>query len=95
MKSSVGSAKTADVPEGGHLVDACDHHLAPIPFSCRSASCATCQIEVLAGADLLEPPGDDELNLLEVLAAPSNVRLACQACVKPGPGVLRIKPVGA
>src|SRR5690606_34619412 len=38
-----------DVPEGGPLVDVCDEHDAPVPFSCRSASCGTCRLDVLEG----------------------------------------------
>jgi ferredoxin len=91
----LGREKRVDLPEGGELVDAADEALAPIPFSCRSASCATCQIEVLEGAELLEAPGDDERELLELLEGPVENRLACQARVKPGPGLVRIKPVGS
>ena len=85
--------KTAEVPEGGDLLDICDRVLAPVAFSCRSASCGTCHIQVLEGADLLEPPGEDEEDLLDLLDGPKNDRLACQAVVKPGPGLIRIKPV--
>lgn len=76
------------------LVDIADEVLAPIPFSCRSATCATCQVEVTEGAELLRPPDDDERELLELLNSPTTVRLACQAVVCPGNGVVRVKPVG-
>ena len=49
----------ANAPEGGRLVDFCDELRAPIPFSCRSASCGTCRMEILEGTELLEPPRDD------------------------------------
>ena len=94
LENEAGAAKTVEVAEGGHLVDICDHHVAPVPFSCRSACCATCQIEVVEGAHLLEAPEGDERDLLDVLAGPDNVRLACQAKVRGEPGVIRIKPVG-
>ena len=92
--SALGAKKTVDVPEGGALVDVCDEYLAPVPFSCRSASCATCHIEVLEGAELLEPPEAEERVLLEILTGLPNARLACQAQVKPGPGLLRVRPIG-
>ena len=82
--SAVGAKKIVDVPEGGALVDVCDEYLAPVPFSCRSASCATCHIEVLEGAELLEPPDAEERVLLGLLQGLPNARLACQARVKPG-----------
>lgn len=94
IENELGRAKVVEAPDGGALVDLCDEVLAPVPFSCRSASCATCQIEVVEGGDLLEPPGDEERELLDLLAGPPNTRLACQAQVKRGGGTVRIKPVG-
>jgi len=90
----LASDKVAEAPNGGELVDICDRVLAPIPFSCRSASCGTCHIEVLEGADLLERPNAEEADLLDILDGPANSRLACQARVKPGPGFIRIRPLG-
>jgi ferredoxin len=90
----LGRSRTVEAPEGGELLDICDEHLAPIPFSCRSASCATCQIQVIEGDELLEPPAPEERELLALLGGPSNNRLACQARVKPGGGRIRLKPAG-
>jgi ferredoxin len=84
--------KTAEVPDGGDLLTICDDVLAPIAFSCRSASCGTCHIIVFEGAELLEKPNSDEEDLLDLLDGPANSRLACQAYVKPGPGLIRIRP---
>jgi ferredoxin len=95
LSSMAGSAKEATVPLGGPLLDICDEVLAPIPFSCRSASCATCHIEVLEGADLLEPPEEAEQDLLDVVGGPQGSRLACQAIVKAGPGLIKIRSLDA
>ncbi len=86
--------KAVDVPEGGALVDLCDQVLAPVPFSCRSASCGTCQVQVLEGAELLEPASEEEQDLLDLLDDGEGSRLACQARVKPGPGLVRLRPIG-
>jgi ferredoxin len=91
LASVAGSAKQADAPEGGVLLDICDEALAPIPFSCRSASCATCHIEVLEGAALLEPADEAEQDLLDIVGGPPGSRLACQTIVKPGPGLIRLR----
>lgn len=91
LASIAGSAKQADAPDGGVLLEICDDTLAPIPFSCRSASCATCHVEVLEGGELLEPPLDAEQDLLDIIGGPSGSRLACQAIVKPGPGLIRLR----
>jgi ferredoxin len=91
LPSPAGSGKRIEVPEGGSLLEICDEHLAPIPFSCRSATCATCQVDVLEGAELLEPPAPAEQDLLDLVAGPKTSRLACQAEVKPGTGLIRIR----
>lgn len=91
LASIAGSAKEADAPKGGPLLDICDQVLAPVPFSCRSASCATCHVEVLAGGELMEPAEEAEQDLLDILGAPPGSRLACQVIVKAGPGLIRLR----
>jgi 2Fe-2S ferredoxin len=93
LKSAAGSAKSVDAPDGGSLHDICDDHFAPVPFSCRSATCGTCEIEIIDGAELLEPPGPEERDLLAVLRGPDNRRLACQAVVKASDGVIRLRAI--
>ncbi len=82
-----------NVPDGGRVVDLCDEHiLAGVPFACRHANCGTCRVRVTEGAELCEPPGDDELDLLErVFHDGPDVRLACQLVVRPGDGVVRLR----
>ena len=93
-KSAPGAPLTISVPDGGALVDTCDDHEAPVPFSCKSASCGTCRIEILEGADELLAPADEELDVLDLFAtAPPRYRLACQAKMKPGTGTLRVRAV--
>jgi ferredoxin len=85
---------TMDVPKGGAIIDLCDDHDTPVPFSCRSASCGTCRIDVLEGSEQLLPPEDEELDILDVFGDdPAVRRLACQAKMRPGLALLRIRPV--
>lgn len=91
-ENAVGPERAVECPDGGALVDIADDRLLPIPFSCRSATCGTCHIEVLAGADCFEEPLEEEAQLLEILRGPEGSRLACQARVKPGAGLLKIRP---
>jgi 2Fe-2S ferredoxin len=88
FESSDGSQKkTMNASNGGALVDLCDDSSAPIPFSCRSASCATCHIEVLEGSEALLPPEDEEIDVLEAVSTSApRFRLACCAKLRPGPG---------
>jgi 2Fe-2S ferredoxin len=80
-----------EVPDGGRLVDVCDRVLAPVPFSCRAATCGTCRIEVFEGAHLLEPRESAEAELLELLGDPPTYRLACQAKLTRAPGLIHLR----
>jgi 2Fe-2S ferredoxin len=83
----------AEAPAGTRLVDLCDERNAPVPFSCRSASCGTCRIDVLEGASLLEEPRDEELDILDMFGDdPGRRRLACQARVRDGAGKIHVRP---
>ncbi len=84
----------ADAPAGTALVDLCDDRNAPVPFSCRSASCGTCRIDVVEGGELLEPPRDEELDVLDIFGDdPKRRRLACQARLRASDGRLHVRPV--
>jgi ferredoxin len=96
FESSGGVVVEVDAPDGGRLVDLCDELRAPIPFSCRSASCGTCRMDVLEGTELLEPPREDELEVLDLFGDdPARCRLACQAVVRRGGGRLRVRAAEA
>ncbi len=87
-----GETSEADAPAGGALVDLCDASNAPIPFSCRSASCGTCRVVVLEGANLLAEAEDEELQVLDAFGQkPPDRRLACQAKMLSGPGLVRVR----
>ena len=87
-----GEVAEKDVPAGGALVDLCDELNAPIPFSCRSASCGTCRLVVVEGANLLAEAEDEELQVLDAFGqAPPERRLACQARLLAGPGLVRVR----
>jgi 2Fe-2S ferredoxin len=93
------SSPTVEVaaPPGARLVDICDASDSPVPFSCRSASCGTCRVVIVEGGDSLEPPGEEEIALLELMGDdPAVLRLACQARLRAqgdagSPGLLRIR----
>jgi ferredoxin len=93
LESVFGPTKVVDAPEGGALVDLCDVHYAPIPFSCRSATCGTCHVIIVKGGEHLEPPNEAETELLAILAGPKTSRLACQAVVKAEPGLIQLRSI--
>lgn len=88
--NELGPEVSVEVPSGD-LVDVCDDARAPVAFSCRSASCGTCRVEVLSGLELLEKPSSDEKEVLEIFQSGPNVRLACQARVKKAPGTVVLR----
>lgn len=91
LGNALGPAVSALAPDGGPMIDICDEARAPVAFSCRSASCGTCRVEVVAGASLLEPPEREELEVLELFAASPAHRLACRTKVRSGPGLIQLK----
>jgi 2Fe-2S ferredoxin len=93
LESIFGPGKAIEAPEGGALVDLCDEHYAPIPFSCRSATCGTCHVVIVKGAEHFEPPNPEEAELLAILRGPRSSRLACQAVLKAEPGLVQLRSV--
>jgi len=68
-----------DLPEGRCLSESLDMTNSPVLFGCRTGICGTCLVEVIESSAPLPPPGEEEKELLEILA-PDNpkARLACQ-----------------
>lgn len=79
--------------DGAKLIDVCDENDTPVPFSCRGATCGTCQVEVLAGIDQLSDAEDEELDILEAIGAAPNHRLACCAKLREGASLVRLRPL--
>jgi 2Fe-2S ferredoxin len=93
IESKEAATLELEAPEGGSLADLCDERCAAVPFSCRTASCGTCRVDVIEGIDLLAPPADDELDVLDIFGDdPKKRRLTCQAQMRAGAGLIRIKP---
>ena len=64
----------------------------PVLFGCRTGICGTCLIKVIDGAKNLDPPDEDEMEVLELLAPEEkNVRLACQLKIN---GDIKIEYIG-
>ncbi len=74
------SGYEVQVPVGTRLVDVTDEHpKAAVPYSCRSANCGTCRVEVREGISGLSEADDEELGVLDVFGdEASSVRLCCQ-----------------
>ena len=82
----IASAAQTDKREYRRIEPRCTPHEGPIPVECRSASCGTCWVGVLAGADRLSPVDErEEATPMRVFGyGPGKeprplIRLACQA----------------
>ena len=68
-----------ELEKGVELSKQLDATTSPILFGCRTGICGTCIVEVLSGEENLNPPDEDEAELLEIMADDlSHPRLACQ-----------------
>lgn len=94
LGNTLGPACIAQAAPGDALVDVCDEARAPVSFSCRSASCGTCRVEVLEGAELLTVPSREEREVLDLFDARPTERLACQARLAEGEGRLALRWAG-
>lgn len=88
--------RAMDVAPGTLLMDACERLGADVEFSCRAASCSTCRVEVLAGADLLAPAEAWEQELLRALGNPAATRFCCSTRLANDArtGTVRLLPLG-
>jgi len=71
-----------EAPFGTPLQAIADAAGADITFGCRSGSCGTCRIRVLAGLEHCSATGPEERDFLLGLDAPADHRLACQLRVE-------------
>lgn len=70
-----------EAPAGTSLQAIADATGADITFGCRSGSCGTCRIRVLAGMAHCSAMGPEERDYLAGVGAPADQRLACQVTV--------------
>jgi len=70
-----------EAPAGTALQDIADASGADITFGCRSGSCGTCRIRILAGQEHCSAMTPEERDFLQGLEAPPDHRLACQVRV--------------
>jgi ferredoxin len=71
-----------EAPWGTPLQAIADAAGADITFGCRSGSCGTCRIRVLAGLERCSEMAPEERDFLRGLDAPCDHRLACQLRVE-------------
>jgi len=79
MEIKYTGGPTVRVPLGPTLLEISRMHKIPHASVCGGrARCSTCRVRIDDGASSLTPPGYPEAITLASIAAPKNVRLACQ-----------------
>ncbi len=85
--------RSAEVEAGELLLRAGEKAGVEMEAGCFNCFCGTCLVEVVQGMENLEPPSDDELEVLDQWNKdPESFRLSC--CVRisgPGEIVIRIR----
>jgi len=79
-----------DVPAGTSFLDFCQSHDAPHDFGCTVGSCGTCRLELVEGADHVNPISDEERETLEMCTDVAGARLGCQLKIL---GDIAVRPV--
>lgn len=74
--------QTVEVPDGAQLE--CLDGKSSVLFACKSATCGSCMVKVLEGAENLEQPNEVEESGLQAFSSDSKQRLMCQCKIKKG-----------
>ncbi len=84
--------QSAEVPAGTLLLDAGEEAGVEMEAGCFNCSCGTCAVRVVSGMENIEPPTDEELNVLDQWNKdPEQYRLTCCVKVLKGDVVLRME----
>ena len=91
IKIEYNDGSSVKISEGTSILEASQLNGIPHASICGgNGRCSTCRIRVIKGGERLVAPSVEEKRVLDKIAAPPNVRLACQ--VRPT-GSLRIHPI--
>jgi ferredoxin len=84
--------QSADVPAGTLLLDAGEAAGVEMEAGCFNCSCGTCAVEIASGMENLDPPTDEELNVLDQWNKdPEKYRLTCCVKIQKGEVVIRLE----
>ena len=75
---SANDGKEVNVKDNSPIKEACED--LGVPFGCQNGICGVCTIEIVEGAENLQPLNDRE----QVMGCNSKKRLACQCKIKKG-----------
>ncbi len=84
------NGQTIEVPAGTKFLDASQEHRAPHDFGCTVGSCGTCRLEIVEGADHVQPISDEERETIDMCTDAPKARLGCQLVIQ---GDIAVRPV--
>ena len=76
-----GNTYDVDAKEGDSLVLASGRGPYPIATGCADGTCATCQVEILEGHEVISAEDGHEQSTKQQQGVDSNLRLGCQVAV--------------
>ena len=77
----VATGQEVEVPAGTSYLDFCQTNDVPQDFGCTVGSCGTCRVEIVAGAESLNPITDEERETVEMCTSVEGARLGCQLVI--------------
>jgi ferredoxin len=84
--------QSAEVPADTLLLDAGEAAGVEMEAGCFNCSCGTCAVEIASGMENLDPPTDEELNVLDQWNKdPEKYRLTCCVKIQKGEVVIRLE----
>ena len=83
------SGQTHEVPDGTSFLEFCQENGAPHDFGCTVGSCGTCRLEILEGAENVNPITDEERETVEMSTDVEGARLGCQLVIN---GDVSVRP---
>jgi ferredoxin len=86
----LANGQVAEVAAGSTFLEYCQNNAAPHDFGCTVGSCGTCRLEIVAGADNVNPISEDERETIEMCTDNPNGRLGCQLVIQ---GDISIRPI--
>lgn len=78
MATIILNDEEIEVPDGENIVEFIEE--AGVPIGCSNGVCGTCEVEVLEGAENLNEPTEEEIDL----GMEGANRLGCQCVLKQG-----------
>jgi ferredoxin len=72
-----GQEFAVEIPKGENLLDGVNDKGVDVKWDCKSGVCDTCKVRVLEGMENLNPPNENEINMLGDLIK-QGYRLSCQ-----------------